>query len=147
MKSRTMRRNFCKQQAGSLEHFFWTCNVVQHFWLTFKQIVYEKCLNMVNIKLNEEIVLFGNAKDFKSDANFDFVILFANLYLYNCKIGNIHPLVHVFLKQLATRFKTEEYLSYVNMEHASLLTKWFCYIIMPSIPSVQNNGWICVYCP
>ena len=92
---------------------------------------------MVNMKLNEEIILFDNVKDFKSDAFFDFVILFAKFDLYKCKMGNTHPIVHVFLKQLATRSKTEEYLLYVNMEHASFLTKWLCY--MPLIMSVPNN--------
>ena len=82
------RCNFCKQQSESLEHLFWTCDVVQHFWLTFEQLVNEKCLNMVNMKQNQKIILFGKAKDLKSDAIFDFVILFAKCYLYTCKMGN-----------------------------------------------------------
>ena len=35
------------------------------------------------------------------------------------------PLFHVFQKQLATRRKTEEYLSYVNIEHASFSQNGF----------------------
>ena len=31
----------------------------------------------------------------------------------------------------------------INMEHASFLTKWFCYI--PLVLSVQDNGWIFVF--
>ena len=45
------------------------------------------------------------------------------------------PLFYVFQKQLATRHKTEEYLSYDNMEHASFRSKWLCYM-----PFVQNDG-------
>ena len=101
---------FCKQQAECLEHGLWACDVVQHFWLTFEQFVNEKCVNMANMKLNQEIIVFGNAKDFKYDAVFDFVILFAKAYLHTCKMGNTHPLFRVFLKQLTTRFKAEEYL-------------------------------------
>ena len=58
-------------------------------------------------------------------------------------MGNTHPLVHVFPKQLTTRFKAEEYLSNVKMEHASFLTKWFSY--MPFVLSVEDSGGIFVF--
>ena len=39
------RCNFCKQQAERLEHILWICDVVQHFWLTFEQLLNQKCQN------------------------------------------------------------------------------------------------------
>ena len=36
--------------------------------------VNEKCINVTNIKLKEDFVLFGNAKGFESDEIFDFII-------------------------------------------------------------------------
>ena len=43
----------------------------------FEALVNEKCINVTNMKLKEDSVLFGNAKDFESDEIFDFIMLFA----------------------------------------------------------------------
>ena len=56
---------------------FWSCDIVHRSWLMFETFVNEKCINMMNMKLTEDFVLFGNAKDFESDEIFDFIILFA----------------------------------------------------------------------
>ena len=40
----------------------------------------EKCINMIHMKLTEDFVLFGKAKDFESDEIFDFIILFAKFF-------------------------------------------------------------------
>ena len=62
----------------------------------FETFVNEKCIHMINMKLTEDFVLFGNAKDFESDEIFDFIILFANVfcffYLHKWKIN-----AHFFL--------------------------------------------------
>ena len=50
----------------------------------FETFVNEKCLNMINMKLTEDFILFGNAKDFESDEIFDFIILFAKFCIYKC---------------------------------------------------------------
>ena len=88
------------------------------------------------MKLKEDFVLFGNAKDFESDEIFDFIILCAKLY--KSIMENKHLLFHIFQKQLTTRHEKEEYLSYVNMEHDSFWSKWLCYYIIMSF--VQNEG-------
>ena len=89
---------------------FWSCDIVHRFWLMFETFVNEKCLNMINMKLTEDFVLFGNAKDFESDEIFDFIILFVKFFfIYKWKMENKCPLFYVFQKQLATKHKTEEY--------------------------------------
>ena len=42
----------------------------------FETFVNKKCVNVTNMKLKEDFVLFGNAKDFESDQIFDFTISF-----------------------------------------------------------------------
>ena len=59
--------------------------LIQQFWSMFQTIVNEKCNNMTNIKLKEDFVLFGKAKDFKSDEIFNFIILFARFFIYKWK--------------------------------------------------------------
>ena len=53
---------------------------VQHFWLKFETFVNEKSINVTNMKLTEDFVLFGNSKDFESDEIFDFIILSAKCF-------------------------------------------------------------------
>ena len=57
---------FCITHNETIPHLFWSCDTVQRFWLMFETFVNEKCINMINMKLTEDFVLFGNAKDMKS---------------------------------------------------------------------------------
>ena len=59
---------------------------------------------MVNTKLNQEIVLFGNAKDFKSDA------VFAKIVYVKWEMPTHSSM---YSQKQLTRFKAEEYLSTV----------------------------------
>ena len=68
---------FCNAHNETVSHLFWRCDIVQHLWLMFEALVNEKCINVTNMKLKEDSVLFGNAKDFESDEIFDFIMLFA----------------------------------------------------------------------
>ena len=53
------------------------------FWSMFQTVVNKKCIRVTNMKLKEDFVLFGKAKkDFESDEIFDFIILFAKLFIY-----------------------------------------------------------------
>ena len=139
LKRMTLTNNekctFCNTHNETIPCLFWSCNIVQHFWLMFETFVNEKCINMINMKLTEDFVLFDNAKDFESGEIFDFVILFAIFFIYKHKMEKKFLLCYVFQKQLATRRRTEEYLSYVNMEHATFQSEWLCYMSY-----VQNDG-------
>ena len=57
----------CNAHNEEIPHLFWKCDVVQHLWSMFETFVNEKCINVTNMKLKEDFVLFGNAKDFESE--------------------------------------------------------------------------------
>ena len=69
---------FCNTHNETIPCLFWSCDIVQHFWLMFETFVNEKCINMINMKLTEDFVLFDNAKDFESGEIFD--------YYFVCKV-------------------------------------------------------------
>ena len=54
---------FCNTHNETIPYLFRSCDIVHRFWLMFETFVNEKCINM---KLTEDFVLFGNAKDFES---------------------------------------------------------------------------------
>ena len=66
----------------------------------FETFVNEKCIHMINMKLTEDFILFGNAKDFESDEIFDFIILFANVFFFflSTQMENKRPLFFMYFK-------------------------------------------------
>ena len=54
---------FSNTHNETIPYLFRSCDIVHRFWLMFETFVNEKCINM---KLTEDFVLFGNAKDFES---------------------------------------------------------------------------------
>ena len=74
---------FCSAHNENIPHLFRRCNNVQHFLLTFETFLNKKCVHVTNMKLKEDFVLFGNAKDFESDEIFDFIISFTKFF--KCK--------------------------------------------------------------
>ena len=51
------------------------------------------CINMINMKLTEDFVLFRNANDFESKEIFDFIILLQSFYFFLCWFFLNHFLV------------------------------------------------------
>ena len=68
---------FSSARNENIPHLLWKCDIVQDFWSMSERFVNEKYINVTNMKLNEDFVLFGNAEDFESDEIFDFIILSA----------------------------------------------------------------------
>ena len=59
------RCTFCNAHNENIPYLFWRCDFGQHFLSMFQTFVNEKCINVTNMKLNEDFALFGNAKDFE----------------------------------------------------------------------------------
>ena len=92
----------------------------------FQTIVNEKCNNVTNMKLKEDFVLFGKAKDFKSDEIFDFIILFARFFIYKREMENKRHIRYFKYNWQQGIKRRHIYHNYVNMEHASFRSKWLC---------------------
>ena len=101
--------SFCHEQRDSIQHFLWRCQFVQRFWLDYEKLVNEKCSLASNMKLNENIVLFGTDLGFRTDAVTDFIIVSAKYYIFRCKISNTHPCIGHFTRELKHRYRIEEY--------------------------------------
>ena len=78
----------------------------------FQTFVNEKCINVTNMKLNEDFALFGNAKDFEWDEIFDFITLFAvGVLNYINRKWEINARFSMYFKTNWQQSKTKEYLS------------------------------------
>ena len=119
--------SFCNVAKDSIEHMFWECHHVQQFWNAFTRLMREKCMNALNVQLTQSFILFGYDKNIKSDAVFDFMILFAKYFIYSCKVQKMAPLLNVFCIKLKNRFKIEEHIAHVQLNYADFCTRWFAY--------------------
>ena len=119
---------FCREETEDIEHLFWGCDVIQQFWLRFMMHLNRECNDIEDIVFNEELVILGHTRGFKSDDVFDFILTYGKFYIYSCKFNNNMPEVSVFIKQLYHRFRTEEYIARTNMNEQKLTSGWMSYM-------------------
>ena len=58
---------------------------------------------------------------------FDFVILFAKFYLYQCRMENCLPRIDIYRKKLKYRYDIELYNAKVTMSQSTFISKWVLY--------------------
>ena len=99
--------------------FCWTFLVAvllhQTLWRLLENLISTNCETACNIKITENLVLFGIDSTAITDNMFDLIILLAKQYLYRCKFEQSVPLVSVFRKQLKLRHKLEKYNSKITL--------------------------------
>ena len=89
---------FCVEK-DSIEHFFWQCYFTRRFCRLLENLS-TSCETACNIRITENLVLFGIDSTAITDKIFDLIILLAKQYLYRCKFEQSLPLTSVFRKQL-----------------------------------------------
>ena len=92
--------HFCSNEKDSIEHIFGRCVFVRRFWNSLEMILEEKRKTALNLKITENLVLFGVDKDMKTDTVFDLMIHEAKQCIYRCKLDKCLPTLSVFLQQL-----------------------------------------------
>ena len=88
-------------------------------------LISTSCETASNIKITENLVLFGVDSTVITDNIFDLIILLAKQYLYRCKFEQSVPLVSVFRKQFKLRL--EEYNSKITFQENAFNARWHCY--------------------
>ncbi len=130
------RCDFCNDEIDSIQHLFWRCSIVHNFWMKFENNLKKKCEHLTNFKLNEEIILFGHAVNFRSDDVFDLIMLCGKFYVYKCKLEKVNPALDVFMKILLRRYQIEKYMSMIHMEANSFRNKWHMYLPLLEVQNV-----------
>ena len=73
--------SFCSREKDSLRHMFWECRVVIKFWNELETFIKQNCWQSAsNLVLNQNIILFGHAKNVKFDKTFDYILLSAKFF-------------------------------------------------------------------
>ena len=77
--------SFCGEHEESINHLLWNCEIVQNFWNQLENLLLNSCPNIVNLRFDEELVLFGTRQNMYADVIFDLILLLAIYYVYSCK--------------------------------------------------------------
>merc|ERR1712074_186866 len=70
----------CNSEQQTLEHMFWECQQIQHFWMLFKN--WWKNNYNQDVLLSKTIILYGDIFDFKDKQSLNFILLVAKWYIY-----------------------------------------------------------------
>ena len=117
---------FCDEK-DSIEHFLWQCYFTRRFWRLLDKLISTSCETACNIKITENLVLFGIDSTAITDKIFDLIILLAKQYLYRCKFEQSVPLISALRKQLNLRHQLEEYNSKITFQENAFNARWHCY--------------------
>ena len=85
--------SFCRKERDSINHNIYIY-IYWSFWEQFQIVLNAGFSNAKSVTLNENIVLFGQDVNFKSDNTFDLIILQAKFFIYKCKINKTIPQSH-----------------------------------------------------
>eukprot|EP00745_Piridium_sociabile_P023668 TRINITY_DN36_c0_g1_i6.p1 TRINITY_DN36_c0_g1~~TRINITY_DN36_c0_g1_i6.p1 ORF type:complete len:339 (+),score=19.34 TRINITY_DN36_c0_g1_i6:145-1017(+) len=120
--------NFCLREKDSIDHIFWKCVYVNHFWKKFEELMILRCTTCLNLKLGETLVLFGTDKNVKTDPVFDLILLLGKMYIYKCKFDHNLPHIKAFEKYIQARYRIEKYNATIYGKILDFTIKWQPYL-------------------
>ena len=114
---------FCKTQAETIQHLFYECNTVQHFWTNLALYMTEKRAE-IQTDWNITDILFGNKK---FDKALNKILLMAKQFIFNQKLKDKQPLLINFKTYLLFHYKSEKYIAQKNLELEKFNKDWNIY--------------------
>ena len=117
---------FCKdcQEEETIDHLIYTCPRLQHFWDT----LFVWLMNIYGVRINLSVleIMLGiiNENDDEVLHVFNFCILFAKCYIYNCKVNNDIYLFQSFKQTLINRLEVEKCIAISNNNLNSFIQRW-----------------------
>ena len=104
---------FCNLEIEDIQHFFWNCSRLTTFWNEF-----QNCILRNSFDLNARDIILGFVDIDK--IKYNFILLFAKYYIYNCKWDNSKPNYMVFVRIMKTYKDTENFIAVKN----NTVDKW-----------------------
>ncbi|XP_076472586.1 uncharacterized protein LOC143301988, partial [Babylonia areolata] len=120
--------NFCNIEKDTIHHYLWECNYIQSYWLELETLLKDKCQVCERLSFNTELVLFGTDDKTKTDEVLNLIILWANFFIYKSRINKIRPTISAFVKEVQYNYRTEKYVSRMEMRYNKFEQKWFPYM-------------------
>jgi hypothetical protein len=119
--------NLCNEDIQTIEHLMWTCSKVKLFWSSLEKLLQNNCPHCSRLQLSEELVLFGCKTNVITDCVFDYILLQAKFFIYQCYLNDNLPLMSVFLNVLKSRYVELKYLSCIMYCSVEFQENWSLY--------------------
>ena len=118
---------FCSNEIETIEHLLWECIHVRTFWNELLKLLKSRCTHCDRFNFTKQLVIFGVQKSVRLDNAISFIMLYANFFIYKCKLEKIIPQCDNYIKVLKIRFKTEKYNAIVHKQRCTFETNWLPY--------------------
>ena len=119
--------SLCSKEKDTIVHCLWDCEHSKSFWHELEDFLHTYCHNTNNLQFSQNLVIFNTCANFKSDYVFDFILIFAKYYVYQCRQEKVKPSLTSFRRKLKYRYQTEVYNQKITMNLAKFLLDWTSY--------------------
>ena len=99
--------NLCNGAEQTIQHLFWSCDIVHTFWLRIQNEVHDSG-NFRDQVFHEELVIFGKKEGIKTDKILDLIILAGKYYIFMCKTQDTLPMWNQFKPYMKRRLEIEK---------------------------------------
>lgn len=98
-------------ELDTIEHHLFKCNHLQHFWQQLFDCIYVKTNLRINLSVPD--ILFGLYNEMDDDTLkiYNFCILLAKDYIYNCKINMKTVCYNEYINKLRFRLEIEKHIA------------------------------------
>ena len=119
--------SFCNMEKENIQHLFWSCQIVQQFWINFHAQLITKCPHAATLQFTQHLVIFGCDCRTITDEVFDLIVILAKMYIYKCKMAKESPLYDVFVTWLKDRYEVEKFIACIQMRYEKFAQTWNMY--------------------
>ena len=120
--------NFCRQEPETLQHLFWTCEIVNQFWEALTLLIQDKCPHTHHLRFEEKLILFGKSENVWTDKGLDMLIIWSKFFVYKAKLAKTQPRIQACMQTLNLRWMMERYISTVNGSQTKFDRIWSPYL-------------------
>ena len=108
----------------TIEHLLYHCPILQHFWTSLFDWL--EVIFGIRINLTVMEIMFGISDENEDDILFvfNFCILYAKYYIYNCKVNNVVCYFPCFKQTLITRLEVERSIAISNNKLQEFVKRW-----------------------
>ena len=99
---------FCKSHSETIHHLLWACTKVKSFWNELSSMINSRCTHKHNFRIDENLAIFGQSIQIKTDNTCEFIILLAKFYIYRCKVQDKVLNNKLFIQELYNRYCIEK---------------------------------------
>ena len=117
---------FCNEQTETIQHLFYECNVISHFWGNFKSFVNERCMG-IDTNWSKTDIIFGNIE---FDNTLNKILLLAKKFIFYHKFRGSNPSLSSFKRYLMCCYKTEKYIAHKNVQSEKFHDAWNKYQLL-----------------